>query len=177
MSDRTPIERVFDTLLFISVPAVVYAMAAVRWIIDPFHIRNRIVCRLLPELSRFPSATSRFIALHSPGLRGILAQALLTGAAVLMLAGGFIAVIWWVPSIARHVRPVTPPLFAALSIIAVWVMGWMEIVRVVLLREETRRDLRRQLVAIGLRTCVACGYNLRGITGGRCPGCGAAFEN
>ncbi|MBX3395405.1 MAG: hypothetical protein KF841_08550 [Phycisphaerae bacterium] len=176
MSDRTPIERVFDTLLFISVPTVVYAMAAVRWIIDPFHIRNRIVGRLLPELSRFPSATSRFIALHSPGRTGILVQVILTGAAVLMLSGGIFSAIWWAPSVARHITPMTPSVVAVLAIITAWVMGWMEIARVALLKEETRRCLRRQLVAIGLRTCVTCGYNLKGITCGRCPECGVEYE-
>lgn len=45
-----------------------------------------------------------------------------------------------------------------------------------LFRRVARRQLRLYLNARGIRVCMGCGYNLRGVAGPRCPECGRAYE-
>lgn len=41
---------------------------------------------------------------------------------------------------------------------------------------RSRRYLREQLQVRGVPICIACGYDLRGLTEPRCPECGTAFD-
>jgi hypothetical protein len=43
-------------------------------------------------------------------------------------------------------------------------------------RGRCRRFLRQELVARGVPVCLKCGYDLRGLSGPRCPECGRPFD-
>ena len=43
-------------------------------------------------------------------------------------------------------------------------------------RRPLRKQIRLQLVAMGIPICIACGYDLRGQRQPRCPECGRPFD-
>jgi hypothetical protein len=55
-------------------------------------------------------------------------------------------------------------------------MGLSSVCTIALRRRRIERSLRQQLVERGHPACIACGYELRGLTEPRCPECGAAFD-
>ena len=175
MSQKKAVEGLFDAFLFIFVPAVVYTMAALNWILDPFFLRARTVARQLPELARFPSTTSRKLAQFLARGGSVFLQ---IGIALVSVTG--IAFIWhhWQDhmALAGDSAPMRW-LIAALSIlVGVWFIAWCEFLRITLLREPTRRAIRRRLNRIGLLTCVNCGRSLKGLTSGVCPECHGRAE-
>ncbi len=173
MSNPLPLQRIFDAALFIIVPAVVYSLMLFNWALDPFFLRNKIVCKLLPELSRFPSATSRRLALHTARGGSPIVQmipSVVTAAAVVL----FVLMLNRREGQSGQRVPSLGLSWIAVILVAVWLYGWLEVLRIRLLHDSTRKSLRRRLNRIGLPTCVACGYNMKGITTGVCSECGAA---
>jgi hypothetical protein len=43
-------------------------------------------------------------------------------------------------------------------------------------RARMRKELHKRLLQRGIRTCVKCGYNLRGQVEPRCPECGTPYD-
>ncbi len=77
------------------------------------------------------------------------------------------------PRFAQFARPVAPAPAWLLEIgfaAAVWV-SWYFLIMAVCGR-RMRRAVRELLRARGVHVCLACGYDLRGGTGVRCPECG-----
>lgn len=168
-----PLQRIFDAALFVVVPAVVYALMLLNWTLDPFFLRNKIVCKLLPELSRFPSATSRRLALHTARGGSLLVQMIpgvVTAATVVVL----ILMLNRREGQSGQRVPSLGLSWIAVILAAVWLYGWLEVLRIRLLHDSTRKSLRQRLNRIGLPTCVACGFNMKGIATGVCSECGAA---
>lgn len=171
MQDRTLMERVFDGILFIFVPLVVHSMALGHWLLDPFGVRRRIVNGLLPELARFPSATSRSIAIYSARIPQFYSAQVSA-----LLFGSIAASVYMIG--ATYINPRPDGTFAIilewvfLILASFWLFAWLEVARIRVLLEPTRRALRIRLSRIGLPTCVACGYNLKGNVSGICSECG-----
>lgn len=124
---------------------------------------------LFPELSHFPDRAARDAAFSSAKLRVIRAKrrwillvAAMSGVglAIALLGLGLKIVfgtnVAWLGSFAG---PLT-------LLVWVWVAN-------IAFRRPIQRDLREQLVARGVPICLACGYDLRGNTSGRCPECGS----
>ena len=69
-----------------------------------------------------------------------------------------------------------PPLRGWLGGIVGGVLGGVfPVTSVWIFRNDVRRRLHDKLLERGIRTCVKCGYDLRGQIELRCPECGAAF--
>jgi predicted Zn-ribbon and HTH transcriptional regulator len=51
------------------------------------------------------------------------------------------------------------------------IAAWLLIFRFVFVPLIRKRH-RKELTALGIPTCIACGYDLRGLIGSRCPECG-----
>lgn len=176
MPDRHLPQRLFDTALFISVPVVVHTMGAIHWLLDPFHVRDRTLNHLLPELKRFPSATMRRLAIYTartndPGLAQFVFFALVAVivSASILVGTRFIR--------TADVNRLTAGLgWVVLVYLAFSAICWLEVARARILLPSTRKTLRQKLTRLGLPTCVACGYNLKGNTTGICPECGSAAK-
>ncbi len=173
MSNRKPHERLFDLALFGFVPVVVYTMMIVHWLLDPFYAREKTARGLLPDLSRFPSATSRKLGMIGARGGSAVVQIVILLVQCALLYAGHIA--WHEKLSAMYPAGVSHTLaFVAVALTTWWAFWWMDILRIVLLREPTQQALRRRLIRIGLPTCVSCGENLKGVVGGACPTCMAA---
>jgi hypothetical protein len=127
MQDRTFIERIFDAMLFIFVPLVVHGMAVIHWLLDPFGIRRKIVNNLLPELARFPSATSRSLALYLArvGQRPTMIVTLAALAAILIAS----IVILKLFTKNQTSTLVIVSTYALVGLLAFWFFAWGEVAR------------------------------------------------
>ncbi len=123
----------------------------------------RLFARWFPELHRFPSRREARRALWRASGRWqkgsrpptILTLVFLLSVLVFFARGSFD----WVTCVSAVLFGVA----FALS----WV--WLR-------RDEIQRDLRGQLLDIGVPICLECGYDLRGQVEPRCPECGQPFE-
>ena len=125
-------------------------------------IKNPDGC-LLPELRLFPerrtkkSATQRIV--HSW-------QFYLLILTILPVALGLLPL-----TIRENVLPFRRSFLLATCVGACHGFGGLLLIAL-LYRPIARRRLRRDLNLIGIRICVACGYDLRGSHEPRCPECG-----
>ncbi len=172
MPNRKPHERLFDAILFAIVPVIVYTLMSIHWLLDPFYAREKITRRRLPDLARFPSATSRKIAIHAARGGSIVVQ---LGVAAIQIAI-VVSAVWWLEDLVNRLGVEGWQRTGALvlgGLLVWWAIWWIDVVRISMLTDPTRRSLRRRLIRIGLPTCIPCGRNLKGIAGGDCPDCGA----
>jgi len=70
-----------------------------------------------------------------------------------------------------------PMLMLAWEPVFVVLLTCLQIVFVLyLVRRPTRLELRHELNKSGIRVCIACGYDMRGLPRDRCPECGTVAE-
>jgi hypothetical protein len=124
---------------------------------------------VFPELGRLSSTWERRKMLRRA------AQAASEGAAALLFTMSFLCLVVVFVYAASTLVGVwfnkAPLLLAFLGLVlATWSKGLPG------RRAAIRRHLRRYLNGMGLRTCLACGYDLTGNRSDTCPECGTAIE-
>lgn len=93
--------------------------------------------------------------------------------ATFLLAAPLLILLRLPPTFAKLVQPVAPVPAWLLQIVfaaAVWVLSYLLFVAVCV--RSLRRAVRALLRERGIHVCMACGYDLRGGAGDRCPECG-----
>ena len=123
----------------------------------------RLFARWFPELDRFPSRREARRALRRASGRwekGNRRPTILI-LVLLLFAPAFFArrSFDWVTCVSA--------VFFGVAFVLSWV--WFR-------RDEMQRDLRGQLLDIGVSICLECGYDTRGQVEPRCSECGQPFE-
>ena len=125
---------------------------------------RRTYSRVFPELDLFPSKTVRRqvvrSTMSSAYVAGGMAACLVLVGAIILYRAGTLGDLKWFGVVVVFVTAVT---CGCGGFVTLW-------------RKRIRRRLRIALNQLGVRTCLQCGYDLRGLTESRCPECGTPFE-
>jgi len=124
---------------------------------------RKIHLRHYPELLRFETFDQRFIALREAGSNSSTASQALMGLAIVFSWPCFGVVM------IRLVGPQSMPYVIPAGFVLVGCAAhWFNLKQ----RARVRRRLRELLNERGIKTCVACGYDMRGLENVTCPECG-----